>query len=51
MPETEPRRFRHLLLRAVLLPLGLLLLLAGILLWTVGNLIHAQEQHGTPRRR
>jgi signal transduction histidine kinase len=44
MPETEPRRFRHLLLRAVLLPLGLLLLLAGILLWTVGNLIHAQGE-------
>jgi signal transduction histidine kinase len=43
MPETEPRRFRHLLTRAILLPVGLLLLLAGILLWTVGNLIHAQE--------
>ncbi|EPX55043.1 Phytochrome, two-component sensor histidine kinase [Cystobacter fuscus DSM 2262] len=43
MPQTEPRRFRHLLLRAVLLPLGLLLLLAGILLWSVGNLIRAQE--------
>ncbi|HEX8536215.1 MAG TPA: CHASE3 domain-containing protein [Cystobacter sp.] len=44
MPETEPRRFRHLLLRAILLPVGLLLLLAGILLWTVGNLIQAQER-------
>ncbi|ATB44065.1 Phytochrome, two-component sensor histidine kinase [Cystobacter fuscus] len=43
MPETAPRRFRHLLLRAVLLPLGLLLLLAGILLWSVSNLIRAQE--------
>ncbi|OJH41274.1 sensor histidine kinase [Cystobacter ferrugineus] len=44
MPETEPRRFRHLLLRAVLLPLGLLLLLAGILMGAVGGLIQAQEE-------
>jgi signal transduction histidine kinase len=44
MPQTEPRRFRRLLLRAILIPVGLLLLLADILLWTVSNLILAQEK-------
>ncbi|HYO71880.1 MAG TPA: CHASE3 domain-containing protein [Archangium sp.] len=44
MPLTDPLRFRRLLLRAILLPVGLLLLLAGILLWTVGGLIEAQEK-------
>jgi signal transduction histidine kinase len=44
MPLTDPLRFRRLLLRAILLPVGLLLLLAGVLLWTVGGLIQAQEK-------
>jgi signal transduction histidine kinase len=44
IPLTDPRRFRRLLLRAILLPVGLLLLLAGVLLWTVSGLIQAQEK-------
>ena len=44
MPLTDPRRFRRLLLRAILLPVGLLLALAGVLLWEVGDLIRAQEK-------
>lgn len=44
MPLTEPRRFRRLLLRAILLPLTLLLLLAAVLLWEVGSLLRAQER-------
>jgi signal transduction histidine kinase len=44
MPLTEPRRFRRLLLRAILLPLTLLLLLAAVLLGEVGSLLKAQER-------
>jgi signal transduction histidine kinase len=44
MPLPDPLHFRQLLLRAILLPVGLLLLLAGILLWTVSGLIQAQEK-------
>ncbi|MFL5358061.1 sensor histidine kinase [Archangium sp.] len=44
MPLSEPRRFRRLLLRALLLPLTLLLLLAAVLLWEVGSLLQAQER-------
>ncbi|WP_375769762.1 CHASE3 domain-containing protein [Archangium gephyra] len=44
IPLTAPRRFRRLLLRAILLPVGLLLALAGVLLWEVGDLIRAQEK-------
>lgn len=44
MPLTEPRRFRRLLLRSILLPLTLLLLLASVLLWEVGALLKAQER-------
>jgi signal transduction histidine kinase len=44
MPQTHPRRFRHLLLWAILLPLTLLLLLALVLLWEVGALLQAQER-------
>ncbi|QRK11655.1 CHASE3 domain-containing protein [Archangium violaceum] len=43
-PATDPRRFRHLLLRSILLPLTLLLLLAVVLLGVVGNLAQTQEQ-------
>ncbi|WNG53808.1 histidine kinase [Archangium gephyra] len=44
MPLTDSLRFRRLLLRAILLPVGLLLVLAGILLGTVNGLIQAQEK-------
>jgi signal transduction histidine kinase len=44
MPLTHPRRFRRLLLRAILLPVVLLLLLAGVLLWEVSDLLLVQEK-------
>lgn len=44
VPPTDPRRFRRLLLRAILLPLTLLLLLAIVLLGVVGNLVQTQEE-------
>ena len=44
MPLTDPRRFRLLLLRAILVPLGLLLLLAAVLLWEVKDLLWTQEE-------
>jgi signal transduction histidine kinase len=43
MPLTDPRRFRHLLLRAILVPVGLLLVLAALLLWEVSDLLQTQE--------
>ncbi|QRN96892.1 CHASE3 domain-containing protein [Archangium violaceum] len=43
MPLTDPRRFRRLLLRAILVPVGLLLLLAALLLWEVKDLLQTQE--------
>ncbi|WNG43168.1 hypothetical protein F0U60_02935 [Archangium minus] len=44
VPPTDPRRFRRLLLRAILLPLTLLLMLAVVLLGVVGNLVKTQEE-------
>jgi signal transduction histidine kinase len=43
MPLTDPRRFRRLLLRAILLPVVLLLLLAAVLLWEVDDLLETHE--------
>jgi signal transduction histidine kinase len=44
MPShVDPRRFRRLLLRALLLPVVLLLGLAGVLLWTVEDMAEAHE--------
>ncbi|HYO51396.1 sensor histidine kinase [Archangium sp.] len=44
MPLTNPRRFRRLLLRAILIPVVMLLLLAGVLLWAVSDLLQVQER-------
>jgi signal transduction histidine kinase len=43
MSLTNPRRFRRLLLRAILLPVVLLLLLTAVLWWEVDDLLGTQE--------
>ena len=43
MPLTDSRSFRRLLLRAILVPVVLLLLLTGLLLWEVGDLLESHE--------
>jgi signal transduction histidine kinase len=44
MPLSDPSRFRRLLLRAVLVPVVLLLALTSVLLWEVGDLLETQEK-------
>jgi signal transduction histidine kinase len=44
MPLSDPRHFRRLLLRTVLLPVVLLLVLTSVLMWQVGTLLETQEK-------
>jgi signal transduction histidine kinase len=43
MPLTHPQRFRHLLVRAILLPVVLLVLLVALLWWEVDDQLGNQE--------